>query len=481
MSIRRSSDSLSRCDPSVYSNLYDVRGRAGVKRETVSLTPSLGKDTIEFSRDKLKEEALNRLRHTSKYVVAQSSFMRVGKYLFLATLFPPYFLLYGVPKWIVIEGVPFLFSLFVLGAKKLGEPVQAAAKKTMFFMQYMKEVARNVFVRPVVSVIEAIQRQVRRYVSRAAAFAREVLSQGVTKGAQLFRVPYGKVSEWGRSVYQEVNRWKEIGTKKVGEVISIVQEGVKQAPQQFLGWGQGQLKRMKEFALTRIDPWRGHFASSQQFATRGTDWVFRQFSFAGEKYRKNILEPLSAMYSKYIGLRYRKWEESLIKGWNRSFAFLEKKKGQMLAFLERRKKRLRELSARKWSLNLRLDYFPSFLQRWCRWCLNHPFVTGVIAGVVRVYSFVEQAVLSVGYFLMAGLSRIVAIVAALSETCRDFIHKAIDKIGQALIAGRKAIHKGALCGVYYFLLSCVMVGILFVLGGRLLSKTMHSVVKFSRA
>ena len=90
MVIKRSSDSLSRCDPSLYSNIYDVRKHPDVKHTVkATATQPTHRDTIEISRDKLKEEALNRVRHTSRFVIAQHGFMRVGRYLFLAVAFPP--------------------------------------------------------------------------------------------------------------------------------------------------------------------------------------------------------------------------------------------------------------------------------------------------------------------------------------------------------------------------------------------------------
>jgi hypothetical protein len=124
MAIYRASDSLSRCDPNQYSSIYDVRKRPDIKHEPVAATRPIHKDTIEISRDKLKEEALNRLRHTSKYMIAQNSFMRIGKYLFLAVALPPYFVIYGLPKWILVEGIPAIFSMSLWMWKKIQHRTQ---------------------------------------------------------------------------------------------------------------------------------------------------------------------------------------------------------------------------------------------------------------------------------------------------------------------------------------------------------------------
>ena len=50
--------------------------------------------------------------------------MRIGKYLFLAVAFPPYFVVYGLPKWILVEGIPSIVSMFVWMWKKVQNPVQ---------------------------------------------------------------------------------------------------------------------------------------------------------------------------------------------------------------------------------------------------------------------------------------------------------------------------------------------------------------------
>lgn len=90
-------DSMSRCDQSIYSNPYSVTNHKDMKKMTgVKAVP---KDTLELSGENLKKEALNRLRHTKKYTIFQAGFMRVGKYVFLGVVFPPYLILYGIPKW----------------------------------------------------------------------------------------------------------------------------------------------------------------------------------------------------------------------------------------------------------------------------------------------------------------------------------------------------------------------------------------------
>ena len=89
MAIRHTNDSWSRCDPNSYAGLYDV-SKLKIRPSLEAVKPTIHKDILEINADKIKKEALDRLRHDSKYLILQNSFVRIGKYLFVAVAFPPY-------------------------------------------------------------------------------------------------------------------------------------------------------------------------------------------------------------------------------------------------------------------------------------------------------------------------------------------------------------------------------------------------------
>ena len=90
MAINRSSDSLSRCTDQ-YDSMFKINNHPGVK-------PGAVKDTMAPSKtEELKKEAFERLT-SSKYLLLQQGFMKVGKFLFLSIALPPYLLLWGLSK-----------------------------------------------------------------------------------------------------------------------------------------------------------------------------------------------------------------------------------------------------------------------------------------------------------------------------------------------------------------------------------------------
>lgn len=118
-------DSLRPCNSQDYSTQFQIHDHPDYKPSPIRETPSTSKDTIQTYRNDLKQEALNRLRHTSDAVVYQKMALvvRIGKYLFLAAAVPPYLLLYSIPKWIVVEAIIPLFQTFFNMATKVQKTI----------------------------------------------------------------------------------------------------------------------------------------------------------------------------------------------------------------------------------------------------------------------------------------------------------------------------------------------------------------------
>lgn len=88
------------------------------------------KDTIEFSHEKLKEEALSRIGKKETYVIFQDTFIKIGKYLFLGIALPPYIAVVALPKWIVVEVLPAI----ILMVQQCGNRISQPLKKTITFI-----------------------------------------------------------------------------------------------------------------------------------------------------------------------------------------------------------------------------------------------------------------------------------------------------------------------------------------------------------
>lgn len=100
MPIFRAPDSLARSEVNPYSASF-VHSTHHTAKKAIS-TPS--SDTIEFSKRRVEQEALKTLRHTKQFLIAIPGFVRIGKYLFAGLSFPPYLLLYKLPKLLLISG-----------------------------------------------------------------------------------------------------------------------------------------------------------------------------------------------------------------------------------------------------------------------------------------------------------------------------------------------------------------------------------------
>lgn len=110
-------DSVSVYDPSNYLALYDLKIDSKRLAEPASLS------SVEFakkdSQESLKQEALEKLRHISKYRIVQSGFMRVGKYLCVAAALPLYLVVYKLPLWLVRTFTSQIYSALFVGFKSL--------------------------------------------------------------------------------------------------------------------------------------------------------------------------------------------------------------------------------------------------------------------------------------------------------------------------------------------------------------------------
>ena len=149
MAIYRSSDSLVKCSPESYDSLYQVSSHPSIKAQRKQNAKAV--DSLEKSA---ATEALNRLQRPSENMVFQPSilFSRIGKMVFLTVAMPPYFLLYSLPRWILVESAHLLMLasnwLFHQGNNYLKKPLVIALEKTqqlLFFMyQFVKRVVKPV-------------------------------------------------------------------------------------------------------------------------------------------------------------------------------------------------------------------------------------------------------------------------------------------------------------------------------------------------
>lgn len=109
-------DSISEWDN--YSNPYDYRNVSHpgvIQRRAEQYANS--KDKLIPAQRKLEMELMQ--KYFQKIPQGQFVLGKLGKYGFLAIVLPPYFLLYGLPNWIMMQALPTIFKALKVRGKKL--------------------------------------------------------------------------------------------------------------------------------------------------------------------------------------------------------------------------------------------------------------------------------------------------------------------------------------------------------------------------
>jgi hypothetical protein len=473
MELNRPSDSMSRCDPNLYSNIYHVRKNPDIKPQPIHATQSAKTDTIEISRDKLKEEALSRLRHTTKYVIAQSSFMRIGKYLFLAIAFPPYLIFYGLPKWVIIQAIPAIFSLPVLMWKKVRDKTQKQIEnvksKIVHSLQYIRHIAQ-VFVRPVVRLSLEISRQIHRMREQALLFFK--------RAKEAINSPHLKAKEGFKRLQQRLSQFRENIANRTESMAVRLQESIQwiqNSPQVFLGWWLNQFQRMRALTVSSKPSWNKKFQASHHLARETIDRISNQM--------KKGLQSVKRHFAPFIAFSQQRLKQlQKLKGacktrWRLIRDFFQKNHQKALVFLQKKQKKLKQLTfehfARRLLSHVWIKKLPLHLQKLVKKLLSHPFIRLICEGGIKVYSFLGRSLLWSLSQPLKVLSFGMRIISKTGEFFRNYMTMGWQKILHVLSICYKTCRKYALYTLYYFLLSTMIASILCVWGIRYLADSMR--------
>lgn len=141
-------DFVSSYHPSYEADLYDVRPK--LKRIDGLDTPHLQARVRQDTKESLKQEALDRLRHIAEYRILQTGFVRVGKYLCLGALLPPYFLLVRLPFLLLRAGNQIFQQIAIKMQSTLKNGVDRSKKliESIQFMQRVSHLLKTVIKLP---------------------------------------------------------------------------------------------------------------------------------------------------------------------------------------------------------------------------------------------------------------------------------------------------------------------------------------------
>lgn len=476
MALNRTSDSLSRCDPNLYSNIYDVRKRPDIKNHPVSASQPIHKDTIEISHDKLKEEALQRLRHTSKFVIAQNSFMRIGKTLFLAVAFPPYLLLYGLPKWILVEGIPAVFSLLITVWKnikgKAKERLEKGRHSTVQLVQFTRSIG-NVLIQPVVRLYLEFRNSIRRLADRG----HHIFKRLQTKARDAFSIPRKKMANGIEGMHKGIVQLKEKVKQKTEQFVNQLQDGIqwiKQAPMNLLSWARGQLQWMKDQAVLKNTPLAQRWRASQQIAQKATEWVSKQFLKGAERIKRNF-EPVAALYREQMLPIFKGVKLAIQTKWKQAGDFLHRKHQQAQAFLDKKQAWLKQLSTHDLMQNIMSQtWLPNWLKVRIQKWLAHPLVKALSKGAIKTYAFMVGTLLSTSRLILQALSRIATLLSKMCNQLRYYASIVGTKGSAVLDAMVRICRKALLYILYYGILYIMIAAIALAWGIRSIGKLLNS-------
>lgn len=155
-------DSVSSYHPSYEADLYDLRPQ--LKRIDGVENPRLQARVRQDTKESLKQEALDRLRHISEYRILQTGFVRVGKYLCLGALLPPYFILVRLPFLLLRAGNQIFqqITMKIRSACKNGVGQSKNMLESIQFMQRISHLLQTVIKVPS-SVWEYMKEQSRAW------------------------------------------------------------------------------------------------------------------------------------------------------------------------------------------------------------------------------------------------------------------------------------------------------------------------------
>lgn len=435
----KTSDSLSRCDPNLYSNIYDVRSHPDVRP-----SPFVSKDTISFSTDKIKEEAQNYLKRTTKVMIPYDSFMRIGKYLFLSIAFPPYLVVYGLPKWIIIEGLPALFSMgsWFLNKiqQKVSQPLEQGMRKIEQLLRYFQKISQ-VLILPINRLLIDFGQVLKRLFHPAKEFFKE-LNEKIKKGFQSFgeklklKPKFSQIKEFFT---------QGLHSEKLQEGILWIKEKV------FLG--MSQVQNLKNFIVSHSTPLLKRVHFSQNMAERATHWISKQFEKGRSKIKQSF-QPLVNFYKKSLLPPWNKLKMALQGKWKGAGEFFKR----ALRFLQGKQEKLKNLSSHQWLSQKWLS------GKWAKKWLSIPLIKAILEWAFKSYSVVAKLAISGAIYLMQGVFQGLNFISKITLSLRKTASLLYQKISKIFEFISIVCSKFTLSLLYYLIFSGFIFSTLLIWG-----------------
>lgn len=477
-------DSLSRCETNPYS-LYGVRKQGDTKEKVAIATPSIHKDTIEISRDRIKKEALNRLNHTTKYFILQQGFMRVGKYLFLGLTLPPYLLLYGVPKWVLVVALPSLLiltkTLVIKTYKQVQKKVHQIIEPILQKMQFYGRVLIQPIIRLMLEIRNAFQ-LIRHNV--AAIFYRfsngmkkpgRFLKKGQEKLLGFFQQKSQKFIKNLNRSFDQARQWMSLPASAYATAVNIF-KWIKCAPKQLTEKGRELKSQFNQIFKNLSHSLRDNYRRSQKFAEKSIQFLKKYLHQESQFFKDKtcrIRQLLNRQFSPFTRLRMD------LQAKFKSIKILFRAQGHRLdGFVEKILNRLWMMSTKPYLAGEKaLSKFPKFFRR-------------ILEPILRFKTFQGTLQISLKslYYGVSLLRKIIkSLVGVIQRTSAFFErgYRAFQQTGQLLKDFCLKYWKVGLVKtglflrtlLFHTLVALIMLFLLCIIGIRLLGRVTVRIVK----
>lgn len=325
-------DSLSKCESNPYSSLYSTQPKSISSPQSAS---PVSQDTIENIGQQLKQEALSRLRHTSKYRIFQQGFMRVGQYLFLAIALPPYLLIYGIPKWILVEALPFAVSLCGILKKKLQQKIQKRIQTVIHYAHIVKQFIQGTIqklVQPIAEAFSALQQKMHALWRPVPLFFKR-MGQTLKRPFQSKKNSDGEASLFKRLQTQLVQTGKWISAH-YQSIRQTIQDGIlwiKYQPRRLLVRG---IKYFEQTTLPRLaEKYGSPLQTSVRWANQALNWIFKPLSLSMDGYAWTK-QQIKESYRQHVTPLLQAFNSWMAPKWQVFATFMDAQTNRLTAFFD---------------------------------------------------------------------------------------------------------------------------------------------------
>jgi hypothetical protein len=463
MVINRSRDTLTKCPEGLYNNMFSVESRGHHKAPSVH-----HKDTTERC---LSQEALDRLQRPSKDTIAQPSFLfrRIGKYVFLSIALPPYFLLYGIPKWLLVEALPTLFSVLTLLSDKFQKKLQKPLNKVVEILNqvvfYIRMMTKRILL-PVVKLGIEIRQFFQRLNKRVQHFLENM--------GEALKAAMKKPADWASNLIDRTKAGWIAARQWISEKLDAAQHGivnglnwVKQTPLALFKWGSAQIQKMNASQANWRNKISSKFQSSKNTAHACSQWVNNQFS-ALKGLVSASFSPFIKLYQQALKPFFSSLSNFTKNGMNAMSGFFQNRKKRILEYLSRAQERIKNLTPhqaldRLFSNNF-LMKLPAFLRRILLMFKQSSIFQFCFSTVFNTFQwFLLNSAKSLK-LAVEGVSSITRKITALGQSTKMQISKVFQTIRNGVGSGIMFCKKAWDKGFYGSLVLAIMGGYLLLWG-----------------